>query len=216
MIILTIFVLLVFLYLNNSEHFGATDTINPEAVRNISSVYNTDNLTATNIIASKTLTSPYITSTDNINANIISLGDARIKKGEKSPDTIDFMLGDGTGRGINFKKYNNTTVARINDQGTLNLYGDANIKGDTNITGKLNVTGDITGTIKPNKGQSKNNATSVLVEEGIWGVWGKNGDQKAIFCPDNTYVCGLKTRFEGSLGGDDTALNGIEMQCCKF
>ena len=60
-IILAILVLSVFLYINNSEHFGAIDTINPEAVRNISSVYNTDNLTATNITSSGKLQSDGIT-----------------------------------------------------------------------------------------------------------------------------------------------------------
>ncbi len=33
--ILAIIVLFVLLYINNEEHFGATDTLNPEAVRNI-------------------------------------------------------------------------------------------------------------------------------------------------------------------------------------
>ena len=68
-IILAIIILLVFLYVNNSEHFGATDTINPEAVRNISSVYNTDNLTATNITASNNLTSTNNLTSNNLKAN---------------------------------------------------------------------------------------------------------------------------------------------------
>ncbi len=53
-IILVIIILLVLLYLNNSEHFSGT--LNTEAIKTIASVYNTDNLTATNITASNNLT----------------------------------------------------------------------------------------------------------------------------------------------------------------
>ena len=105
-IILTIIVLFVLLYINNSEHFGATDTLNPEAVRNISSVYNTDNLTATNIRATQKL---------NISDNVSFV------KGTESPDMLDIFMGDGTGWGVNFKKYDNTTVARIQDNGHLTV-----------------------------------------------------------------------------------------------
>ncbi len=54
--ILIIIILFALLYLNNKEHFGATtDTLNFEAVRNLSSLYNTNNLSATNITASNKL-----------------------------------------------------------------------------------------------------------------------------------------------------------------
>jgi hypothetical protein len=143
MIILGIVILLVLLYINNKEHFAGTiSPANLEAISNISTMANSGNLRLTNITATNTLNSPSTTS-PNINTNTIALGDARIQKGEKSPDTIDFMLGDGTGWGINFKKYNGTQVARINDQGNLNLTGDANISGKANITGDTNITGKL-------------------------------------------------------------------------
>ena len=45
-----------------------------------------------------------------------------------------------------------------------------------------------------------------------WGNW-SNWQQ----CPNDTAVCGLQIKFEGSLGnGDDTAMNGIEMRCCDL
>lgn len=45
-----------------------------------------------------------------------------------------------------------------------------------------------------------------------WGSWGSYR-----FCPINTAVCGLEAKFESSQGGgDDTALNGIELQCCNL
>ncbi len=142
-IILAIVLLLVFLYINNSEHFAGTiSPANLEAISNISTMANSGNLRLSNITATNSFTSPSTTS-PNINTNTIALGDARIQKGEKSPDTIDFMLGDGTGWGINFKKYNGTQVARINDQGNLNLTGDANISGKANITGDTNITGKL-------------------------------------------------------------------------
>ena len=58
-VILTILVLSVLLYINNSEHFaGALTTQNAEAVANISSMVNSGNLTATNITASNSLVVP--------------------------------------------------------------------------------------------------------------------------------------------------------------
>ena len=58
----------------------------------------------------------------------------------------------------------------------------------------------------------KKDTKMVTVENGTWCNW--NG---GVDCPDGYYVCGMKTRFEGSQGvNDDTALNGIQMKCCKF
>jgi len=38
-----------------------------------------------------------------------------------------------------------------------------------------------------------------------------------IQCPNGKAVCGLRTRVENSQGsGDDTALNGLQLVCCKF
>jgi len=45
-----------------------------------------------------------------------------------------------------------------------------------------------------------------------WGTW-----RGWVGCPAGTAVCGIRTRVEGSKGlDDDTALNGVELQCCAF
>jgi hypothetical protein len=45
-----------------------------------------------------------------------------------------------------------------------------------------------------------------------WGTWGSFAS-----CPANTAVCGLNIRFEESVGGDDdTAMNGLELECCNL
>jgi len=59
-----------------------------------------------------------------------------------------------------------------------------------------------------------------------WGTWGgvAAGDGAgyeaalaASQCPPGTAVCGARGRFEGSVaGGDDTAMNGIEIACCSW
>ena len=47
---------------------------------------------------------------------------------------------------------------------------------------------------------------------GRWGGW-----QKASYCPENYYVCGLSQKVESSQGrGDDTALNDIALECCPL
>ena len=49
---------------------------------------------------------------------------------------------------------------------------------------------------------------------GNGGVWGDWLDLRR--CPSGQRICGLKTRVEKSIGrGDDTALNGVVLQCCK-
>jgi hypothetical protein len=45
-----------------------------------------------------------------------------------------------------------------------------------------------------------------------WGSWGGYAS-----CPASSAVCGLSIRFEGSQGGgDDTAMNGLELLCCSL
>ena len=44
-----------------------------------------------------------------------------------------------------------------------------------------------------------------------WGDWLGNKT-----CPDNEVICGIKTKVEQWQGdGDATALNGVELICCK-
>ena len=50
--------------------------------------------------------------------------------------------------------------------------------------------------------------------EGPWGSW-----HEPTYCPARHYVCGLEQKLEGPQGGgsgDDTALNGVAMRCCKL
>jgi hypothetical protein len=43
-----------------------------------------------------------------------------------------------------------------------------------------------------------------------WGAW-----KDWSYCPADTAICGIKTKVEASQGGgDDTALNDVELQCC--
>jgi hypothetical protein len=51
----------------------------------------------------------------------------------------------------------------------------------------------------------------VMVLEGVWGGW-----KTTQFCNQGDFVCGMQARFEDwQRDGDDTALNGIKMVCCK-
>ncbi|MCP4407233.1 MAG: hypothetical protein GY807_05620 [Gammaproteobacteria bacterium] len=45
-----------------------------------------------------------------------------------------------------------------------------------------------------------------------WGRW-----RGGSYCPDNHYVCGINQRVEGQQGnGDDTAVNDLQIYCCRF
>lgn len=46
------------------------------------------------------------------------------------------------------------------------------------------------------------------------GPWGEWSDWE--FCPPSSYVCGLKIKIEANRGSrrDDTAMNGLELNCC--
>ena len=44
---------------------------------------------------------------------------------------------------------------------------------------------------------------------GYWGVWGSEE-----FCKNHGYAVGFATKVEGKQGGgDDTAMNGLKLQC---
>lgn len=44
-----------------------------------------------------------------------------------------------------------------------------------------------------------------------WGGWG-NWAQ----CPSGSAVCGISSRFEDPISGDDTAMNGMKLHCCSL
>jgi hypothetical protein len=56
-------------------------------------------------------------------------------------------------------------------------------------------------------------SSELVPGDGHWGDWG--GTQ---YCPEDSYVCGIRVRIEGKQGGDDddTALNGVRLTCCYF
>ncbi len=117
------------------------------------------------------------------------------KKDQTNNWTLWNMTG-AYGNKLSFWRYNGDganagPAVDINDDGTTKFYGS----------------------VKLRNGDWRGGATDVSVEEGGWGTWKPD----YIMCPEGSYVCGLQTRFEGSQGnGDDTALNGIRMKCCKF
>ena len=73
---------------------------------------------------------------------------------------------------------------------------------------------------------------SVAPDEGVNGLWvGCFGDYKldgitgynkiynpVTWCPSETAVCGIKSKFESDQGSnlDDSALNDIELHCCRY
>ena len=45
-----------------------------------------------------------------------------------------------------------------------------------------------------------------------WGTW-----SHWEVCPDNTAICGMRTRVEPNQGhGDDTSLNAVSFYCCQL
>ena len=55
-------------------------------------------------------------------------------------------------------------------------------------------------------------ASTILSHGGHWGDW-----RAVRMCPAGQYVCGYRSRFESRQGdGDDTALNAVELYCCRF
>lgn len=56
---------------------------------------------------------------------------------------------------------------------------------------------------------------NVIIEAGHGPQWG--GWQGWKSCPSGTAVCGLMARTESQQGsGDDTAMNGLQMDCCTY
>jgi len=92
----------------------------------------------------------------------------------------------------------------------LRVHGSQEVDSNLKVKGTSSQNRIVTNGLKINN--PKKGATEMKIHDGYWGGW-----TSMKTCPDNTYVCGLKARVEGNQGGgDDTALNGIRMKCCKF
>ena len=137
---------------------------------------------------------------------------------------------------------NNATINGLTSNGNVTVNGDttmngsatisgnttmssnATISGDTSIkgnlfvaitpvpgTGNLTMSGDakIYGNVIAG---SSTDSQVILPGDGYWGTWWGWTD-----CPQYTYVCGARVRIEGDQGGgDDTAMNGIQLKCCSL
>lgn len=69
-ILLIIFIIIAFMIFdNNGEHFGSTNDQTGEAIQNVSSIYNTENMKLTNLEITGTLTGTTITPTDKIGSD---------------------------------------------------------------------------------------------------------------------------------------------------
>ena len=164
------------------------------------------------------------------------------KAGQTNNWTIYNMTGE-YGNKLAFWRYNGDgtnagPALEIYDDGNTNIKGNANIDGILTTKGRIDairadgrathfdyngtnyIRGNthhdnnltVAGALTLRNGKWDEGSESVTVQDSIWGGW-----MGLKMCPAGTYVCGLETRFEGDQkGGDDTALNGIKMQCCKF
>merc|ERR1712156_583816 len=52
------------------------------------------------------------------------------------------------------------------------------------------------------------NQQSAVIHSGYWGDWSDRA-----MCPEGQYVTGGNVRYEFPIDGDDTALNGLQIQC---
>ena len=139
------------------------------------------------------------------NANLIDVLNGLDVQDQKLND----MVSKTSATDVSFNK-NIKTTKNISGQNIVTNNGTVKMGADGTIYAKsLKLENGIT---QMKAGGWKKDTQMVMVEAGGWGTWNDGVD-----CPDGYYVCGMKTRFEGNQGGgDDTALNGIQMKCCKF
>lgn len=135
---------------------------------------------------------------------------------------IEAKQGDGDDTGLNairFSCTNNKTLRYAN----YGLWGDwdnsvNNPEPQTCLSGGFNRArmkmepdagvGDDTAANYVEFGCSDN--THLTMADTGWGSWGDWAQ-----CPASTEICGLKVRVEEAQGdGDDTALNGLVLECC--
>ncbi len=136
-LILVITILLVLLYLNNSEHFGGSvaNLTNEEALRNIASLYNSGNLTASNVNATDNLNAKKI----NVNNGLVEMGGDQDRllirpKTDNNDNSFWFFNKQGY-----FGRYLDTTKK---DAWNISDIGSANFTTEVK-TGKLTASGDV-------------------------------------------------------------------------
>ena len=60
--------------------------------------------------------------------------------------------------------------------------------------------------------RTSNSGLTNVPSAAMYGYW-----RTTQTCPDGTAVCGIRTQVHAPQGsGDDTALNGVEFECCSF
>ena len=140
------------------------------------------------------------------NANLIDVINGLDIQDQKLND----MIKESNATTVTFNKKISTNKDIDSTQNILAGNGSVKLGADGTIYAKsLKLENGIT---QLKKDGWKKDTKMVMVEKGGWGSW-----QDSVDCPDGYYVCGIQTRFEGSQGNrDDTALNGIQMKCCKF
>jgi hypothetical protein len=201
-IILIILLLLLLLLNKKSEgnaNVSASETAPLEAIQNLASMYNNKKLIATNIDM-----------TGNINLNA---------DGDKYKSSSIVSSGTLIMHGLQDAHVNpkGTTYISKGWGGTGNfvVQGNAWVEGNTELKGDviINKGLDAKGESKLNFGRrhaSDQNASDIDVDSG--------GGEKSIFCPENQYVCGVKTKhwLHGRGRMNDSGILGLQLKCCSF
>jgi hypothetical protein len=98
---------------------------------------------------------------------------------------------------------------------TANLTASGNIAAANLNAASLTVGGAATcGSLIVNGAVSVKSTTSSYIYpgDGWWGDW-----YGWTYCPNGTFVCGAQVRIEAMQGDiDDSAMNGIQLACCKL
>jgi hypothetical protein len=173
---------------------GTSDLpLSREAIQNIASIYNKDNLSATNINASGNMTATNMTTTQGVFAgnglhvtgNVDATGNISIWDGKKGfKATLDDMSILGGPNNMQTR----IALGRIDNT----LYGGTWEPQDLTITAKnLKASGNITanGVINANGG-FKTPLDMTTVDGGQVGLWAGN-DGHSVRCPNGYYVAGF-------------------------
>ena len=174
-ILIVVFVLvLIFAYFcNNYEGFaGTVDVKNAEALALVSSVYNKDNMTVTNLTATSTITLP--------GTNKITLNAA-----DGNKITVDAPAGKAPfyiNNGIDMGCWNNWTI--MNDGRAK--FGNLNVTGGLNVTGATTMAGITSPTI-----DWLHNRIAALENDTVQykhSFWIRAGDRNMYSDPNRTWL----------------------------